>query len=319
MVICENSGIAEHDRNDSGRGIGMAAEDTSRAPSGGFSPIALSQMERVEAIRLASGNTLYALTFPTLFAWSAAERYEICLTDDAYVVRIGALGDDAYMFPCGAEEGKKRLIDALLPHGAPVFHCVRDEDRRFLEETYPERFLFTTCRDDYPYLYDRQAQVALAGKAYKGLRHQVNQGRAAARAWSVEALSAANVERAVAINREWARRRGEGGPADTAAAETALDHFEQLSMWGLLFQADGTDAAYVAGSFVTPEIYDVSFCKVLIAQCDCYVKWMLYKALPPEVTTVDSEEDMGLQGLRTHKLLRVPKELTRVWKGSFHA
>ena len=40
------------------------------------------------------------------------------------------------------------------------------------------------------------------------------------------------------------------------------------------------------------------------------------RALPPEVKTVDSEDDMGLIGLRKHKLLRKPKDLTRVWKGS---
>ena len=86
----------------------------------------------------------------------------------------------------------------------------------------------------------------------------------------------------------------------------------------MLFQADGADIAYVAGSFVTPQIYDINFCKVLDPRCDCYIKWALYAALPTEVKTVDSEEDMGIQGLRTHKLLRQPKELTRVWKGSLN-
>ena len=74
----------------------------------------------------------------------------------------------------------------------------------------------------------------------------------------------------------------------------------------------------MAGCFITPEIFDISFCKVLDNRCDCFVKWALYRALPPAVTTVDSEDDMGIAGLRTHKLLRKPKELTRVWKGSLN-
>ena len=114
----------------------------------------------------------------------------------------------------------------------------------------------------------------------------------------------------------WAEERGRDGLADMEAVETALNNFSGLDMWGLLFQADGTDVAYVAGSFVSNEIYDVNFCKVLDRDCDCYIKWLLYSKLPSDVKTVDSEEDMGLEGLRTHKLLRVPKELTRVWKGS---
>ena len=83
----------------------------------------------------------------------------------------------------------------------------------------------------------------------------------------------------------------------------------------MLFRADGEDVAYVAGVFVTPQIFDISFCKVLDKECDCFIKWALYCALPADVKTVDSEEDMGLEGLRTHKLLRRPKELVRIWKG----
>ena len=79
--------------------------------------------------------------------------------------------------------------------------------------------------------------------------------------------------------------------------------------------ADGEDIAYVLGTFITPEIFDICFCKVLDKRCDYYIKWELYRILPCQVKTVDSEEDMGLEGLRTHKLLRRPKELIRVWKG----
>ena len=283
-----------------------------------FTPLSLEQRRRIEEIRIASGSTLYVYTFASLFAWQAFERYEICFGEDAFLVKDGAGGDNEYLYPCGSEAGKKALIDALLTREAPVFYSVTDADRRFLERTYPGRFSFEDCRDEYPYLYDKAAQIALEGKEYKSLRHQVNLGRAAARNWSLEPLTAANAGRALALNRRWAEERGVEGLADTAAAETALRHFKELSLWGLLFQADGADTAYVAGCFITPQIFDISFCKVLDRRCDCFTKWALYRALPPAVTTVDSEDDMGIAGLRTHKLLRKPKELTRVWKGSLN-
>ena len=170
---------------------------------------------------------------------------------------------------------------------------------------------------DYHYDgYDREAQIALGGKEFKNLRHQVHLGRNAAHEWMTEALCADNLERAIAVNRRWADDRLTADLTDTDVAESALRHFTPLHLWGMLFRADGEDAAYVLGSFVTPEIFDVGFCKVLDKQCDCFVKWMLYRALPPEVKTVDSEEDMGLAGLRTHKMLRRPKELVRIWKGT---
>lgn len=290
--------------------------DTSNPPSLRFAPITLPQLDRIEEIRAASGSTLYVYTFASLFAWQAHEGYGICLSRDAFLVRHGVRGENVYLFPCGTDSGKKRLIDALLGEGRPVFSYVADDDKRFLERTYPGGFRFEACRDDFPYLYDKDEQIALAGKEFKSLRHQVNLGRAAAQNWSWEPLTAENAERALRINRKWAEARSAGDLADMEAAETALRHFSALRLWGVLFQADGEDAAYAAGSFVTPEIFDISFCKVLDKRCDCFIKWALYSALPAEVKTVDSEEDMGLAGLRTHKLLRRPKELVRIWKGS---
>lgn len=290
--------------------------DTRSAFPLAFTPVSLSQRDRAEAIRRASGSTLYVYTFASLFAWQALERYSICFVDGAFLVKNGASGDGAYLFPCGTIEGQKQLIDALLPWEKPVFYSVTDGDRRFLEDAYPGRFLFEECRDECPYLYDKEAQIALAGKEYKNLRHQVNLGRSVAAEWTAEPLNGDNIGRALALNRRWAETRDPDDLADTSAAETALRHFSELSLWGMLFRADGEDVAYVAGSFITPEIYDIAFCKVLDRRCDCFIKWALYRALPPEVKTVDSEDDMGVAGLRTHKLLRRPKEITRVWKGS---
>ncbi|MBQ7715050.1 MAG: DUF2156 domain-containing protein [Clostridia bacterium] len=289
--------------------------DISNLSSLRFTPITLAQMERVEAIRAGSGSTLYVYSFASLFIWQEHEGYGIYISDDAFLVKHGVRGDDVYMFPCGSDDGKRRLIDALMLHSTPVFSYVTDEDRSFLEREYPGRFRFSDCRDDYPYLYDKDEQIALSGKDFKNLRHRVNLGRAVAGTWSSELLSDDNVERALAINRKWAGTRADGDLADTEVADEALRELSRLHLWGVLFQADGEDVAYVAGVFVTPQIFDISFCKVLDKECDCFIKWALYCALPPEVKTVDSEEDMGLAGLRTHKLLRRPKELVRIWKG----
>ena len=280
-----------------------------------FTPITLQQMDRVEAIRAASGSTLYVYTFASLFAWQETERYAICVSEDAFVVRHGCRGENVYMFPCGSDSGKKRLTDALLAGGSFSFSYVTDEDRLFLENEYPGKFSFTDCRDDYPYLYDKDEQIALEGKNYRKLKHHVMTGLESAQAWTYELLSPDNVPRAIEITREWVKGRAPGDVGDAVAAETALMNFDTLKLWGALFMADGADAAYIAGVFVTPEIFDTSFCKVLDKRCDSFIKWKLCCLLPPGVKTVDSEEDMGLEGLRTHKLMRCPKELVRVWRG----
>ena len=283
-----------------------------------FEPISLSHMERAEAIRKAYGNTLYIYTFASLYAWQTDEQYEICFLGNAFIVKNGTMGENAYLFPCGENGDKKKIIDSLLQHEKPLFCSITDEDKQFLESEYPNGFSFEECRDDFIYLYNRKDQVELRGKRFKSLRHHVNSGRSNADEWTVEELNASNIERALEVNRKWAEARKDYGLADTVAAERALKNFEQLSLWGLIFKADGEDAAYIAGSFITPEIYDLCFCKVLNKGCDFFVRWSLCAALPEEVKTVNCEEDLGIEGLRINKLSRQPEELVRIWKGSYN-
>lgn len=139
-----------------------------------------------------------------------------------------------------------------------------------------------------------------------------------AKEWEAEALTEDNKERAFNIIQKWSETKENTDLTDTAAARCALEHFSQLSMWGLILKADGKDAACVAGSFVTPEIFDLSFCKVLKRGCDYFVRWTAYAALPDEVKTIDCEEDLGIEGLRINKLSRQPKKLIPIWKGIYH-
>lgn len=283
-----------------------------------FEPISLSHKEKAEAIRKEFGNTIYVYTFASLFAWQTDEQYEICFLGNAFIVKNGSEGKNAYLFPCGDESDKKEIIDSLIQYEKPVFCSLTDEDKRYLESEFPGKFTFGECRDEFIYLYDRKEQVELKGKRFKSLRHHVNSGRSNAAEWTVEELGEANVNRALEVNRKWADARKDYGLADTVAARRALEHFEQLSMWGLLFKADGEDAAYIAGSFITPEIYDLCFCKVLNKGSDFFVRWYMCTALPERVNTINCEEDLGIEGLRINKLSRQPKELVRIWKGSYN-
>ena len=280
-----------------------------------FETVSLSHRERIEAIRKACGSTLYVFTFASLFAWQCDEEYEICFLGNAFIIKNGAVGERAYLFPCGEEGDKKKLIATLLQYEKPDFYSVTDEDKRFLEKEFPEYFSFEEYRDEFIYLFDKQDQIELQGKTFKKLRQKINSGRSKAESWEIEPISEGNLERALEINRKWAEKNNI--LADSVAARRALENFSELSMWGLLFKADGKDAAYIAGSFITPEIFDLCFCKVLNKGCDFFVRWSLCVNLPEEVKILDCEEDLGIEGLRINKLSRVPKELVRIWKGSY--
>ncbi len=283
-----------------------------------FRRITLSDREKIEKIRIASGNLQYLYTFASLYIWQREEQYGILIDGDSFLIKNGAEGERAYLFPCGSYEGKRRLIDKLLLlEEKPEFFSLTDEDKAFLEKEYPDKFEFSDRREEYSYIYDKKAQIELSGKEFKRIRHKVNTGRAAAESWNIEPISEKNIKRALSVNELWAKSKGENELTDAPAAHTALSNYSELKMHGLLFNADGRDIAYIAGIFITPEIFDLAFCKVLDNKYDCFVKWYLYTELPKEVLTIDSEEDLGIDGLREHKLFRRPVSLKRIWKGSF--
>ena len=283
-----------------------------------FEAISLAHKERVESLRIAYGNTLYMYTFTSLFIWQEYEQYEIYLADGAFIIKNGAEGENAYLFPCGSEEGKKRIIDSLLKYEKPVFVSMTNDDKDFLEKAYPQKFSFKECRDEFIYLYDKDEQIELKGKDFKKLRHHINLGRLFAEEWTTEPITENNIGRVYAINEQWEAMKGILSVTDTNASRKAFDNLSELSMSGLIFQADGKDTAYIAGSFITPEIFDLSFCKVLGERCDFFVRWAFYKSLPEETKIIDSEEDLGIEGLRINKLSRHPKELIHIWKGNFN-
>ena len=150
------------------KGLFSVLSDTAQAVEPlHFLPLSLSQKEQVEAVRKASGNTLYVYTFASLFSWRKAEQYSIYINDEAFIVKNEAEGEHAYLFPCGTDAGKKQLLDVLLTYEQPVFYTVRDEDKAFLECEYPGKFHFEECRDEFTYLYDKAEQIAVKGKTYK--------------------------------------------------------------------------------------------------------------------------------------------------------
>ncbi len=190
-----------------------------------FEPISLSLKDRVESVRREFGNTLYVYTFASLYAWQEDEQYEICFCKDAFLVKNGAEGENAFLFPCGSESGKKELLDALLQYKTLDFYCLTDEDKAFLEKEYPDRFEFTESRNEFIYLFDRDAQLALEGKEYKKQRHQINIGKASAKEWKTERLTEANVERAIKINQAWAERSTFLGGVSTSSVSASARFF----------------------------------------------------------------------------------------------
>ena len=115
------------------------------------------------------------------------------------------------------------------------------------------------------------------------------------------------------VIRQWEAGRETAG--DGEVIMTGMDFFEQLGLQGILLSDEEGPKAMAFGSVIAPGIFDLHATKTLMPRIDSYLKWELYRRLPPEVLWINQEEDLDIPGLRTNKEESVPDHMIPLWKG----
>lgn len=276
-------------------------------------PITLADRAAVETIRAAAGHTLSAYAFSSLFLWQEGLGLSLCLGRDAFFVRARSQGENAWFFPCGSEAASVEFLQTMLATQNFTLRNLRAEDVAFLAARFPDRFLFQETRSDAEYLYLRQEQVMLTGKAFKNLRGKVHRAQNRSR-WETLELTAEMAEAAKTVVQAWRARRG--APGDLEAAMTALNNWETLGMSGVLLRDETGFQAVAAGAMIASDVFDLHVTKTLRPGLEGYLKWELYQRLPETVVWINQEDDMDIPGLRTTKTEAVPTKLVPLWKGT---
>ena len=287
----------------------MAAQESSRQ-SLGFYPLSMEARSEVERIRALEGHALSAHAFASLFLWQEEMKLSVCLRENALLVRCAARGENAYFFPCGSETGKLELLRDLGEPPGLSLHYVRAQDRLFLSRYWPGRFVFEKLRGDAEYIYCLTDQLNLQGGAYKNLRAKIHKAQNRYD-WKVIDLDQTCLERAADVILGW---RGPLG-GDRQVAMRAVEYFDALGLQGVLLENGQGPQAVAMGSCITPDTFDLHVTKTLLPGIDSYLKWELYRRLPPTVQWINQEEDLNLPGLRTNKRESIPSSITPLWKG----
>lgn len=274
--------------------------------------ICLDDREAVEAIRLQEGHVLSSHAFVSLFLWQGPMNLSLCLKEDAFFVRMGARGENAWMFPCGSSAQKLNFLRSMVDTPEFSLHYVREEDMEFLEEFLPGRFRFTETRGDAEYVYNRSDQLNMPGGAYKNLRTKVHRARDRHN-WNIRTLDDTSLAEAAQVMRVW--RNHHGSPGDLDVALLALRQHTELGLQGIIMRDETGVQAVALGSVIAPGIFDLHVTKTLLSGMDSYLKWEFYQRLSGTVEWIDQEEDLDLPGLRTNKLESQPDRLIPLWKG----
>ena len=285
-----------------------------------FKKIELSDRNTIERIRKEYKHFLSSHAFCSLYLWQEALQLFVACDDDFFAVRCGFKGENCFFFPCGNEKKKEEFILEHLREKDFKLCYMNAADVDFLFRYFHDCFDITYDRNSCEYIYDKTELLSLSGSKFAKIRlklHRIEREHSL----RTEALTRENSGRAKEIIEAWAENhKGHNTHPfdDTGVAMQAIDRADMLGLEGVITYVDGHPCAVMAGCGISDTVFDlcVSKQKSMIPGLDYYAKIKLYNIIPSRYTTINAEEDVGIEGLRIHKKDMRPIKLTDIWEGT---
>ncbi|MBQ4051960.1 MAG: DUF2156 domain-containing protein [Oscillospiraceae bacterium] len=285
-----------------------------------FRSVTLSDKDRIEPYYKKRGCAAAQYTFAAGFIWDAGYPLEVCEDDGYLFVRYVGY---SYLCPVGSgdEAAFAAAMAKLEAHCRETgdklhLHNVPNEEKEMLLRIYGDRLTILDSRDDFEYIYDRQALADLPGKKYHGKKGHVR--RFMETDWEYRSLTAAMADDVLSMHSAWCRDNDcKGGELckERKAVRRALDYFDELGLKGAVLYQGGVPVAYTIGEPTGNSTFAVHFEKAFASVQGAYpaINQMFVQHEMGDFSFVNREEDTGDEGLRKAKLSYKPVRLLELW------
>ena len=286
-----------------------------------FHPLTLFDRETMQAVTLPSGRRNCNYTFANLVGWKFLFGTEVCVLENAVVLRYTFDGQRAYMV-CTSEALSQELIEALLEDSKGDFsdgtECGAAMTLIGLEDSQVPQlsgFLISveSIRDRYDYIYCRTDLATLHGKHLDGKRNHIRRFRTQHPDFEYRPLMPEFFDECRRLTEIWQEEKGGNDTihAEKQVMETIFSNWDALGMIGGSIFVDGRMVAFAYGSAVTTDTFDVCVEKAdrHVEGAFAIINQQFAEHLPEQYVYLNREEDMGIPGLRQAKLSYHPEIL----------
>lgn len=239
---------------------------------------------------------------------------------ESHGYRITRLPDETIVL-AGADKGRPFFIS---PFGLPHPDLLDQMFQRFGEMklvTEPQAevlraagLLVSEDRDNFDYLYPREALATLAGRSLQRKRNLVNHFLKH-HEYQAFPLSPPRTDEALHVLEEW--RKDARDQADYAPARDALLRASEFGLIGSVFHVEGRPAGYTLGEHaVSGTMFVVHYEKTVPDMKGLYqvINMDFARSLPATCTVINREQDLGDPGLRQAKLTYRPSGFVRKFR-----
>ena len=280
-----------------------------------FHQLALSDREAMQAVTLPSGRRNCNYTFANLVGWQFWYNTEVCVLENAVVLRYTFDGQRAYMV-CTSEALSLELIEALLDDSNGDLTLIGLEDSQVAQCTMVnEQWSISSesVRDQYDYIYRRTDLATLHGKHLDAKRNHINRFRAEHPDFEYRPLTPDCFDECRRLTEIWQEEKDTSDTIDVEkqVMETIFSNWDALGMTGGSIFVDGRMVAFTYGAAVTTDTLDVCVEKAdrHVEGAFAIINQQFAEHLPDQYVYLNREEDMGIPGLRQAKLSYHPEIL----------
>ncbi len=280
-----------------------------------FHPLTLSDREAMQAVTLHSGRRNCNYTFANLLGWQFWYQTEVCVLENAVVLRYTFNGQRAYMV-CTSEELQLELIEALLDDSNGDLTLIGLEDSQVvqLNNIHPHvSASIEPMRDQYDYIYRRTDLATLHGKHLDAKRNHIHRFRAKHPDFEYRNITPELFDECRRLTEIWQKEKDANETIDVEreVMEIIFSNWDSLGMIGGSIFVNGSMVAFTYGSAVTTDTFDVCVEKAdrHVEGAFAIINQQFAEHLPERYIYLNREEDMGIPGLRKSKLSYHPEIL----------
>ena len=280
-----------------------------------FHPLTLSDREAMQAVMLHAGRRNCNYTFANLFGWQFWYYTEVCVLENAVVLRYTFDGQRAYMV-CTVEALSLELIEALFDDSNGDLTLIGLEDSQTTQLLTLNAHLSISVepvRNQYDYIYRRTDLATLHGGHLNAKRNHIHRFRAEHPDFEYHPLTPELFDECRRLTAIWQEEKdkSETIAAEHQVMETVFNHWDALGMIGGSIFVDGRMVAFTYGAAVTTDTLDVCVEKAdrHVEGAFAIINQQFAEHLPEQYSYLNREEDMGIPGLRQAKLSYHPEIL----------
>lgn len=285
-----------------------------------FHRVGLADKAQYESILFSVPERGCEYSFVNKYLWG---RQEIAFLHGCVAFFSHFFGKSVYSYPIGNGD-KKAVIEAILEdskeRGLPVrITGITNTDREEMERLFPGRFTFRISRDDWDYVYATDVLADLRGKKMQKKRNHFNRFQTGHPDYQVLPLDCKTANLAKHMVNDWYQNRIKTDPEgdymlENLALVKAFRDFNAIGMEGIVLMEHDRVLAVTMGSRLNENTFDIHFEKAREDVDGAYnavnAEFARYLRLKhPEVSFLNREDDMGLEGLRKAKLSYHPDHM----------